>query len=184
MHNIHAGFNFNSSSLTSSRTLGKLLKCPSLGVGKKCLTAKAACRTCRYRPHLLNKYPKRHSRHVRPPPPPSPPSPPHTSGIDPARSGHLFLSLPPSQVISHVLSPAPNGHNCRWAVFSYRQSNRFPIVVTVAFPRFSSAGAMMAAVLSVLKNVQCALLLLLNRPRIYRYRYVKISHKPLRMCHS
>ena len=78
MHNIHAGFNFNSSSLTSSRTLGKLLKCPSQGVGKKCLTAKVACRMCRYRPHLLNKYPKRHSRHVRPPPPPYPPSPPHT----------------------------------------------------------------------------------------------------------
>ena len=108
----------------------------------------------------------------------------HTSGIDPARSGHLFLGLPPSQVISNVLSPAPNGHNCHWAVFSYRQSNRLPIVVTVAFPRFSSAGAMMAAVLSVLKNVRCALLLLLNRPHIYRYRYVKISHKPIRMCHS
>ena len=132
-------------------------------------------------PSPPSQIPEETQSHVQPPPPPSPT---HTSGIDPARSGHLFLGLPPSQVISHVLSPAPNGHNCRWAVFSYRQSNRLPIVVTVAFPRFSSAGAMMAAVHSVLKNVRCALLLLLKRPRIYRYRCVKISHKPLGMCHS
>ena len=162
MHNIDPGFKFNSSSLTSSRTLDKLLKLPKSRRGKKkCLTAKVSCRTCGYRPHLLHKYRERHSHRVRPPPPPSPT---HTS----ARSGHSFLGLPPSQVISHVLSPSPNGHNCCWAVLSYRQSNSLPIAVTIAFPCLSSAGAMMAAVLSVLTNVRCALLLLLNRPRIYR----------------
>lgn len=62
------------------------------------------------------------------------PHPLHKSGIDTKRPAYFFPSFPPCRVITNALGPSTKGQNPCWAVFSYRESQSLPVLVTTPSP--------------------------------------------------